>query len=572
MEFKFLDRSDALVFARADATAALLSEHEKLLRLTFPFVFEKRIETGMKVVFQDTTPNGSPELRFFEIRNVSGSLIEGVQEIEAESLGLAELQDQIYPALSVKKQSWGTVVAAILSGTGWAVGNTLVTLPPDEYTYDLYKVQTGSSLKLTLRAKPSSSGSVLGYYANGTQVRKISNYNSDWMKVTVGGKTGYMSRPSLQFYRTVTVAGLPKITMKATYQPVADLLVAVLLIVGLRPIYRVEYAGGTLSRSVDFDALASEAYNGARIEIDRNAYSDRIEEDDRGLYTAIYPVGKDGITISSAVWTVAGGKPADKPSGQLYVEDVNATAIYGRNGVKRACRVEFPEEATAADLLDAAWAYLQTINRPTVSVRLSTYDLAALGYGGKRFVMGERVNVILLPMGTSIQASVVELTRDLLHREKTAVTIGNYSSDAVAQTVSNANDIADIKTQMTGLLDKIYPVGSIYMSVASANPGEFFGGTWARIENRFLVAAGSSYSPGDTGGASSHKHLGTTGYNGSQQGYIETNGNATGTVSAFKVSTVVNSGGSQTGVTVAYTGDSSNLPPYLAVYVWKRTA
>ena len=47
-----------------------------------------------------------------------------------------------------------------------------------------------------------------------------------------------------------------------------------------------------------------------------------------------------------------------------------------------------------------------------------------------------------------------------------------------------------------------YPVGSIYMSVNSTSPETLFGGTWEQIQNRFLLAAGSSYTAGNTGGAS----------------------------------------------------------------------
>ena len=36
-----------------------------------------------------------------------------------------------------------------------------------------------------------------------------------------------------------------------------------------------------------------------------------------------------------------------------------------------------------------------------------------------------------------------------------------------------------------------YPVGSIYMSVNSTNPGELFGGTWEQIQGRFLLEQGS---------------------------------------------------------------------------------
>lgn len=44
------------------------------------------------------------------------------------------------------------------------------------------------------------------------------------------------------------------------------------------------------------------------------------------------------------------------------------------------------------------------------------------------------------------------------------------------------------------LIDLFYPVGSIYMTEsASFNPNTQFGGTWVRIQDRFLMAAGQTY-------------------------------------------------------------------------------
>lgn len=55
------------------------------------------------------------------------------------------------------------------------------------------------------------------------------------------------------------------------------------------------------------------------------------------------------------------------------------------------------------------------------------------------------------------------------------------------------------------LLNKVYPVGSIYMSVVNVSPASFLGGTWQAIEQgRMLMAAGSSWQAGTTGGAAYH--------------------------------------------------------------------
>ena len=55
------------------------------------------------------------------------------------------------------------------------------------------------------------------------------------------------------------------------------------------------------------------------------------------------------------------------------------------------------------------------------------------------------------------------------------------------------------------LLNKVYPVGSIYMSVVNVSPASFLGGTWQAIEQgRMLMAAGSSWQAGTTGGNAYH--------------------------------------------------------------------
>ena len=134
------------------------------------------------------------------------------------------------------------------------------------------------------------------------------------------------------------------------------------------------------------------------------------------------------------------------------------------------------------------------------------------------------------------------------------------------------------KAELT--LDVIYPVGSIYMSMNSTNPATMFGGTWEQIQDRFLLAASSSYSAGSTGGETSHtltvnempSH--THDYN-----KITQNGDTFGVYGGggyggwgFGIAGTNNNYG-QFGI--QSTGGSAahnNMPPYLSVYMWKRTA
>lgn len=130
-------------------------------------------------------------------------------------------------------------------------------------------------------------------------------------------------------------------------------------------------------------------------------------------------------------------------------------------------------------------------------------------------------------------------------------------------------------------LDAIYPVGSIYMSVKSTNPGTLFGGTWVAIaQGRCLVGVGTNkdannesktFTVRQTGGEYNHtlvlneipkhNHSGRTangwgsldwGYNFTYTNTAAWNGDGTESV-----------GGGQ---------KHNNIPPYLAVYMWERTA
>lgn len=64
----------------------------------------------------------------------------------------------------------------------------------------------------------------------------------------------------------------------------------------------------------------------------------------------------------------------------------------------------------------------------------------------------------------------------------------SISSSSTNDTASGTKSVYDyIET----LFNRIYPVGSIYMSVNSTNPGTIFGGTWEQIQGRYLLGAGT---------------------------------------------------------------------------------
>ena len=67
--------------------------------------------------------------------------------------------------------------------------------------------------------------------------------------------------------------------------------------------------------------------------------------------------------------------------------------------------------------------------------------------------------------------------------------------------ITSVTKVFDVIRSLSTMADMIYPVGSIYMNVSDVNPGSLFGGTWERIQGKFLLGASSGHTAGSTGGA-----------------------------------------------------------------------
>lgn len=51
-----------------------------------------------------------------------------------------------------------------------------------------------------------------------------------------------------------------------------------------------------------------------------------------------------------------------------------------------------------------------------------------------------------------------------------------------------------INDTFTSLLDLIYPIGSLYMTINNTSPSQLFGGQWVEINDVFLAACGKDLS------------------------------------------------------------------------------
>jgi hypothetical protein len=197
-----------------------------------------------------------------------------------------------------------------------------------------------------------------------------------------------------------------------------------------------------------------------------------------------------------------------------------------------------------------------SLNTTTRSTSVSTADVImhfradAKGMGmGK---IAEKVNA--LDMGWDI-----ELNDNRILQHGIPVEFGGGSGDA-----PSFNEIANW----------IYPVGSIYMSVSAISPATLFGGEWEQLKDRFLLGAGDTYAAGDEDGEAEHtltiEEMPAHTHSSNSVRVTEKssgsaamrNANLSDLASDVSKPEVTSAGGGKA---------HNNMPPYLAVYMWKRT-
>lgn len=117
-----------------------------------------------------------------------------------------------------------------------------------------------------------------------------------------------------------------------------------------------------------------------------------------------------------------------------------------------------------------------------------------------------------------------------------------------------------------------YPVGAIYLSVTDTDPATLFGGTWERIGGRFLLGADDTYTAGSTGGEAEHT---LTIDEMPKHNHEIDNLNASGNATPYMTVQAQDKVGYGGNVQTMYAGGSqphNNMPPYLAVFMWKRVS
>lgn len=182
------------------------------------------------------------------------------------------------------------------------------------------------------------------------------------------------------------------------------------------------------------------------------------------------------------------------PSSQLpsYVDDV----------VEYSSRSEFPAEGESGKIYIDTEANISYRWSGTVYVEISQSlglgETSSTAYRGDRgkaaydhaAAKGNEFSTGLYKIATNGEGHVTEATPVA-------------KSDITSLGIPSNEDLIG----KSNVVDWIYPVGSIYMSVNSASPESLFGGTWEQLKDRFLLGVGDTYkTAGATGGAASQSY------------------------------------------------------------------
>lgn len=294
----------------------------------------------------------------------------------------------------------------------------------------------------------------------------------------------------------------------------------------------------------------------------------------------------DKAFVNSSINSIAAyfiTKNANGDSFATKAELTAATTFYSGGEVRVPTRNDYcivikdetHDNSTTRYIYNTNWEYQYTIN----TTPLTAEQLAAINSG----ITSELVN--------EFNGKQTALNQTQMNAVNSGITADLVSTFNNKQNKLNTSQLEAVNSGITQslvstfnkkpTLDMIYPVGSIYMSVNSTNPSTLFGGTWEQIKDRFLLSCGNTYANGATGGEATHtltinempthKHEFAVNQP-DMEGDVVFNG------PAYVNSMVANNPAYSNGNYLPYVGlnggdqPHNNMPPYLAVYMWKRTA
>lgn len=204
---------------------------------------------------------------------------------------------------------------------------------------------------------------------------------------------------------------------------------------------------------------------GKRFEYGSNLLSVKQEQDTQNIYTALVGRGKgvqvsdgdddntpDGygrrITFADVEWSKANGDPLDKPKGQEWLEDPDATKQLGfSDGHMRIGLEVFEDVDDPKTLLQKTYEALKTAERPQVQFSASVINTGELH-------LGDRVGITRNDIGIAYETRVFKVQHNLLDETQNKIDLG----DNLEQTNNLSYQVSALQSEVTNNTEGIITV------------------------------------------------------------------------------------------------------------------
>ena len=204
---------------------------------------------------------------------------------------------------------------------------------------------------------------------------------------------------------------------------------------------------------------------GKRFEYGSNLLSVKQEQDTQNIYTALVGRGKgvqvsggdddntpDGygrrITFADVEWSKANGDPLDKPKGQEWLEDPDATKQLGfSDGHMRIGLEVFEDVDDPKALLQKTYEALKTAERPQVQFSASVINTGELH-------LGDRVGITRNDIGIAYETRVFKVQHNLLDETQNKIDLG----DNLEQTNNLSYQVSALQSEVTNNTEGIITV------------------------------------------------------------------------------------------------------------------
>lgn len=167
MQFTFMTPAGVVLFVRDDLESGDWTVEEYTVNATFPYNAGKVIERGQRLAFRNPATN---TLEVFEVRNVTNIEPEHYQQIIAEHIAVSELSDDHINTQEITDKTPAQVLATVLTGTLWAVGNVTDTtvssadISRGSVWQAVCTIQNNWNVYITPRVTVNAAGTITGRY------------------------------------------------------------------------------------------------------------------------------------------------------------------------------------------------------------------------------------------------------------------------------------------------------------------------------------------------------------------------------------------------------------------------